>query len=322
MRVMHIRPSLVSPVIGDLTLLDHLPAEDDGWVWIDLEHADQQQESRLLTERFGIHPLAVQDAQRERHPPKLEVFQKFAFLLMKGLTADTEDIRFRTLQIAAFVGDRFLITRRSQRSVSIDGVWNDALAGEVDVGRGPAHVLYRIARRVTDRYTKIVLGLELRLDELEDEMFQSPDDRLLAELTEYNSHLKKLRRVMTYQHSTMSALSQVDTPACIVGTQHEFNDVYENTERLASLCTLYQELAVDLMQSYISLTSHRLNQIIKVLTIVTVIFLPLGLIAGLYGMNFEFMPGAGGHYGFFLTLIAMTALAATLLLVFRRLRWV
>jgi magnesium transporter len=85
---------------------------------------------------------------------------------------------------------------------------------------------------------------------------------------------------------------------------------------------LYQELAVDLMQSYISLTSHRLNQIIKVLTIVTVIFLPLGLIAGLYGMNFEYMPGAGRHYGFVLTLIAMSALAVTLLLVFRRLRWV
>lgn len=279
MRVMHIRPNLVSPVIGDLTLLGHLRGEDDGWFWIDLEHADPQQEIGLLTERFGIHPLAIQDAQRERHPPKLEGFQNFAFLLMKGLTADTEDIRFRTLQIAAFIGDRFLITRRSQRSVSIDGVWNDALTGEVDVDRGPAHVLYRIARRVTDRYTKIVLGLELRLDELEDEMFQSPDDRLLAELTEYNSRLKKLRRVMTYQHSTMSALSRVDTPDC-------------------------------------------LNQIIKVLTIVTVIFLPLGLIAELYGMNFEVMPGAGGQYGFFLTLIAMTALAATLLLVFRRLHWV
>src|SRR4029434_1982349 len=98
----------------------------------------------------------------------------------------------------------------------------------------------RSARRVTDRYTKIVLGLELRLDELEDEMFQSPDDRLLAELTEYNSRLKKLRRVMTYQHSTMSALSQVKIPACFVGTQHEFNDVYENTERLQSVCNVYE----------------------------------------------------------------------------------
>jgi magnesium transporter len=322
MRVMHIRPDLVGPVIGDLALLDQLRGEDNGWIWIDLEHADPQQESRLLTERFAIHPLAVQDAQRERHPPKLEVFRDFAFLLMKGLTADTQDIRFQTLQIAAFIGDRFLITRRSQRSVSIDGVWNDALSGEVDAGRGPAHVLYRIARRVTDRYTKIVLGLELRLDELEDEMFQSPDDRLLAELTEYNSRLKKLRRVLTYQQSTMSALSRLDTPACFGGTQHEFNDVYENTERLASLCTLYQELAVDLMQSYISVTSHRLNQIIKLLTIVTVIFLPLGLIAGLYGMNFEYMPGAGGRFGFALTLGAMSALAVTLLLVFRRLHWV
>jgi magnesium transporter len=322
MRVMHIRPNLVSPVVGDLTLLDHTRGDDAGWVWIDLEDVDPQQESRLLSERFGIHPLAVQDARRERHPPKLEVFQNFAFVLMKGLTTDTQDIRFRTLQIAAFIGDRFLITRRSQRSVSIEAAWSDALSGELDVSRGPAHVLYRIARRVTDRYTKIVLGLELRLDELEDEMFQHPDDRVLAELTEYNSHLKKLRRVMTYQHSTMLALSRVDTPTCFVSTQHEFNDAYENTERLASLCTLYQELAVDLMQSYISLTSHRLNQIIKVLTIVTVIFLPLGLIAGLYGMNFQYMPGAEGHHGFLLTLMAMSALAVTLLLVFRRLRWV
>ena len=321
MRVMHIRPGQVSPVIGDLALLDQVRGEDDGWIWIDLENADAQEESHLLTERFGIHPLAIQDAQRERHPPKVEAFQNYVFLLMKGLTHDTQDIRFRTLQIAAFIGDRFLITRRGLRSVSVDGVWNDALSGEVDAGRGPAHVLYRIARRVTDRYTKIVLELELRLDELEDEMFQSPNDRLLAELTEYSSHLKKLRRVMTYQHATMSALSRVDAPA-FVTTHHEFNDVYENTERLASLCTLHQELAVDLIQSYISLTSHRLNQIIKVLTIVTVIFLPLGLIAGLYGMNFEHMPGVGGHYGFILTLVAMSFLAITLLLVFRRLRWV
>lgn len=322
MQVMHIRPGQASPVIGDLALLDQVRGEDDGWVWIDLEHADAQEESHLLSERFGIHSLAIQDAQRERHPPKFEVFQNYAFLRMKGLTCDTQDIRFRTLQIAAFIGHRFLITRRSLRSVSVDGVWNDALSGEVDAGRGPAHVLYRIARRVTDRYTKIVLGLELRLDELEDEMFQSPNDRLLAELTEYNSHLKKLRRVMTYQHSTMSALSRVDTPVCFVSTHHEFNDVYENTERLASLCNLHQELAVDLIQSYISLTSHRLNQIIKVLTIVTVIFLPLGLIAGLYGMNFQYMPGAGGRNGFVLTLVAMSFLAVTLLLVFRRLRWV
>lgn len=321
---MHVRPSSASPgpVTGDLTLLDRLRDEDGGWIWVDLEHADPEQERRLLIEQFGIHPLTVQDAQSERHPPKLEVFHNVTFLLMKGLTADTEDIRFRTLQIAAFVGDRFLITRRNDRSVSIDGVWNDALQGGVDVQRGPAHVLYRIARRVTDRYTKIVLGLELRLDELEDEMFERPDDRLLEELTEYNSRLKKLRRVLTYQHSTMSSLAQVATPACLVGSRHEFNDVYENTERLASLCSLYQELAVDLMQSYISLTSHRLNQIIKVLTIVTVIFLPLGLIAGLYGMNFQVMPGIARQSGFFLTLIAMTVLAAVLLIVFRRLRWI
>ena len=108
----------------------------------------------------------------------------------------------------------------------------------------------------------------------------------------------------------------------LLGTHHEFNDLYENNERLASLCALYQELAVDLMQSYISLSSHRLNQIIKVLTIVTVVFLPLGLIAGLYGMNVAEIPGGAGRYGFFLILFAMAILAGVLLLVFRRLKWI
>jgi len=310
-----------SAQVGGAELLDHLDS-GEGWLWIDLEQPDAQLERELLAGRLKIHPLAIQDAQRERHPPKLEVFDGYAFLLMKGLTAETQDIRYETLQISAFCGERFLVTRRDKRSVSIEKAWEEVIDGTLDARVGPAHALYRIARLATDRYTRIVLALELRLDELEDEMFEHPGDAVLAELTEYSSRLKKLRRVMTYQHAAMSGLARLSAPSCFVRTQHEFNDVYENTERLASLCALYQELAVDLMQSYISLTSHRLNQIIKVLTIVTVIFLPLGLIAGLYGMNFQRMPGGDLSYGFALTLAGMAALAALLLVMFRRLKWI
>ena len=322
MRVMHIHPAAPGPVVGGAELLDRAAETKDGWLWVDLESPDPAEEHTLLCERFGIHPLALQDARRERHPPKLEVFGDIAFVLLKGLTAETRDIRYETLQLAAFVGDKFLITRRDERSVSIDRAWSEAVDGELDTRLGPAHVLYRVVRLVTDRYTNIVLALELRLDELENEMFRSPQDELLAELTEYNGRLKKLRRVLTYQHAAMTGLARVSSPSCFLGTRHEFNDLYENNERLASLCALYQELAVDLMQSYISLSSHRLNQIIKVLTIVTVVFLPLGLIAGLYGMNVAEIPGGAGRYGFFLILFAMAILAGVLLLVFRRLKWI
>lgn len=321
MRVMYILESH-APLVGGRELLERRSESDRGWFWIDLDQPDPGAEQSLLSEGFGIHPLALQDARRARHPPKVELFGNVALLLLRGLTASTHDIRYETLQIAAFVGERFLVTRRDAQSVSIDRAWEEAVTGSLGVLAGPAHVLYRIARLVTDRYTGIVLALEQRLDELEDEMFSRPHDRLLAELTEYNGRLKKLRRLLTYQHATMTALARASVPTCFVDTRHEFNDVYENTERLASLCTLYQELAVDLMQSYISITSHRLNQIIKVLTIVTVVFLPLGLIAGLYGMNFQQMPGSDASTGFFVVLGFMIALTAALLLVFRRLRWI
>jgi magnesium transporter len=322
MRVMRIDPAAAKPHVGGAELLDGAKGIKTGWLWVDLEGLDPTEEGALLRERFGIHPLALQDAQRERHPPKLEVFGDVAFVLLKALTAETHDIRYETLQIAAFVSDRFLVTRRATRSISIVRAWTEALDGELDTSLGPAHVLYRVMRLVTDRYTGIVVSLETRLDELEDEMFANPDDKLLAELTEYSGRLKKLRRVLTYQQEAMKGLANASSPSCFVATRHEFNDLYENNERLASLCALYQELAVDLVQGYISLSAHRLNKIIKVLTIVTVLFLPLGLIAGLYGMNVSDLPGGAGHYGFFAILVGMAMLATVLLLVFRRLKWI
>lgn len=102
---------------------------------------------------------------------------------------------------------------------------------------------------------------------------------------------------------------------------HEFNDIYENMERLASLTQLNQELAVDLLNTYLSIASHRLNQIMRVLTIVTVIFLPLGLLAGIYGMNFELMPELRWRYGYFTVLGVMLTVVTTLIVILKKKNW-
>jgi magnesium transporter len=314
-------PSAKELLQGDATLIDAWQAQAQAWIWLDLDACDPGEELRLLVERFGIHPLAIQDAQRDRHPPKFEVFPENVFVLLKGLSADTVDIRYRTLQIACFVGERFLVTRRAARSVSIDNAWKETTDGKLALSAAPAQILFRITRLITDRYTGIVLALESRLDQLEDEMLERPSDKLLAELTEYNSHIKKLRRVLDYQKAVFARLSQGQSSPALAAAQHEFNDVYENTERLASLAALLQELVNDLIQGYISITSHRMNQIMKVLTVVTVVFKPLGLMAGLYGMNIEHKPQLHWRHGYLLFLGNMAAVAGTLLWMFRRLKW-
>ena len=119
-----------------------------------------------------------------------------------------------------------------------------------------------------------------------------------------------------------SKLSAHQPPGISAERQHEINDVYENQERANSLSSLYYELASDLIDGYISLASHRLNNIIKILTIVTTIFVPLGFLAGIYGMNFEYMPELHSRSGYFILLGVMATIVTVLLLVFRRRRWI
>jgi magnesium transporter len=306
---------------GGEDLLTRWSPASNAWLWIDLEAENQKFEDEVLIERFELDPLAVTDVQRDRHPPKLELFDDYLVLLMKGLSAESQDINFATIQIGFFLGADFLISRRDLKSPSIDKIWAEAESGVLALDRGPPHALYRICRTIADRYSPIVLALEGRLEQLEDEMFREPRDEILAELMNLVSNLRKLRRVFAYQQALMTDLVVGD--ARFVGARgaHEFRDAYEQMERLASLSQLYQELAVDLMNGHISLTSHRLNQIMKVLTIVTVIFLPLGILAGVYGMNFENMPELSWRYGYFAALGTMGSVVVILLTVFRRKGW-
>ena len=177
-------------------------------------------------------------------------------------------------------------------------------------------------RTIIDRYSPIILGLEERLDDLEEEMLREPSDATLEVLIGYNSRLKKLRRLFVYQEAALAQVVAGEEAWIDDAALHEFNDAHEHMERLASLCGLFQELAVDLIDGYISLSSHRLNQIMKVLTITAVIFLPLTLLAGVYGMNFQYIPELAWHFGYFAVLALMVVIALIMLLAFKRKRWI
>ena len=307
---------------GDENLFAEWLNNPELWIWADFDNEQPSMERTYFVEVFDLHPLVIADAQRERHPPKLELFDNYFFLLVHGLDVSTPGIDFKSVPIAFFVGERFLVTRRKAQSVSIDSTWEDARTGGIEVARGPTHLAYRILRRVTDRYTSLVEGMELGIENMEDEMFENPRDALMEDLIAYGRNLKRLRRVFNYHQSVFERLSRKDQPFVGKQERHEFTDVYEHTERLASLTTLFNELTDDLMNGYISVSSHRLNQIMKVLTVVTVVFLPLALLVGIYGMNFEYIPELKFANGYFILLGVMAAIAVSLLLLFRKIRWI
>lgn len=308
-------------VVGGRELVERWKADERALIWLDLGDEPAGEAGSLLREDFGLHPLAVQDALRERHPPKLEHFGDYTFLLLRGLSAESKDTDFSTIQLALFVGRRFLVTRHSADSSSTNQLWREAQENAGRLAAGPAVLALLLCRIMVDRYLGILLALEPRLEELEDEILSSPRDELLGELAGYKSSLKKLRRIFAYHQQVFSALRNGDYP--LFGTEivHELNDVYEHQERAVSLSGLYYELAVDLVESYISLASHHLNQIMKVLTIITAIFVPLSFLAGLYGMNFENIPELHARSGYFILLGVMAGIAVTLLALFRKKRW-
>lgn len=309
-------------VVGEKELITRWQEEQTSIIWLDLQDNELKAEQRLLENVFNLHELAIVDIQKKRHPPKLELFDNALFILLKGLDEQTEDIDFGTIQIGFFIGKRFLVSRHGGTSVSINRLWQKTLVKPQLMKKGSCWIALEITRLIVLRYLNILLQLEPRLDELEDKILIEPQDTLLHELSGYRTNLKKMRRYLTYQVQIFRELREYKADAIDQSLEHEVNDIYEQLERANSLTTLYYELACDLMDSYISLASHHLNNIMKILTIVTVVFVPLTFLAGIYGMNFQNMPELESQHGYYVVLGIMLSLLSVLLYVFRKIKWI
>lgn len=317
---------------GGVELLDEWNPSIASWVWVDIDREMQSSARDLLNTRFNISQLVLDDIHRHRHPPKLEQLPNCWFLMMRGLDANSNDMDFKTIQLAFLVGKNFLITAHEEASVSIDSVWQkaDTMTEQVlpmPPQQGAEFFCYKTLRALTDRYQPIVTVLEERLEAIEEAMFIKPDDKLLAELLGYSRQLKKLRRICRYHETHLRRLLLSPSEPTLIHCSHEFTDVYEHQERLATTAQLHLEITNDLVNGYLSLSAHRLNQVMRVLTVVTVIFVPLTFIAGIYGMNFSAeasdwnMPELGFKYGYPLALGFMLTVAIALIVAFRKRGW-
>ncbi len=305
--------------VGGRELLQQWRDTPDSWIWVELFEEPVDQERKFLSEQFDLDAVAISEAQRSRHPPSFEVYKDYIYLLLKPLDAESDSLDFNTLQLAMFAGDRFLVTRHSRESPYLAKLWQ-TLESNGCANESPMSLVAAMSRRVAQRYGKVLLDLEQRLDIIEDELFDTSSDSLMKELIGYNTGLRKMHRILAYYVNVFGALrQQLEKTA---NKQHDdFDDIYAILERFNSLSTLYQNVITDLIEAYISINGHRLNQIMKVLTIVTVIFVPLTLLVGVYGMNFENMPELKSEHGYYILLSIMSGIAVVMLYLFRRVRW-
>lgn len=309
------------PVEGGEQLLDQWRASEEGFLWLDIQD-EMTDGTRDLLRSFGCEDLAIKDCSRTRHPPKVENFRANTFILFRGIAELDDALNLVPQQLGMWVGPNYLITVHKSSSVSVDELFG-MLAEDKEL-RCPSILALRLLHFASGRYLEKLMAAEERITELEDRLLDGNSEQVLKELVTYRSRLRKLRRVFNYHQRIADTL--LHDGSVFLGTgedasYHTRRDLYDRCERLLSLCTLYYELCGDLIDGHISLTSHQLNHTMKILTIITAIFVPITFIAGLYGMNFDNMPELHHEHGYYIVLGVIVALAAGMVFLFRKIRW-
>ena len=322
MTFIHLYHKIEKSVIqGGWELLDRWENNLDTLIWVNIDGKVTVKDSEILLQRLNIHPMGLQDAKLNRHPPKLEAFDDHTLIIHKGLPADVESLESKSIQIAIFVGQRFIITRHSEKSSEVESFTQELQKNTQLFEQGTGAMATRLSRLIVNRYLKVIMQLEPRLETLEKNLMGDAGEQVLSELITHKSNLTFLDRIFFYHVDIAKGLSKKVFPGFSEEDSHRLIDIHEQQERGASLTSMYYRLASDLIEGYISVSSHRLNQIMKVLTIVTAIFVPLGFLAGIYGMNFEYIPELKNHWGYFYLIGTMTTIATVLIFIFRRKKW-
>lgn len=306
---------------GGDQLIERWRESAEGFLWLDIQDAITEA-TRTLLRSFGCDDLAIADCSRTRHPPKVENFRANTFILFRGITELDEALNLVPQQLGIWVGHNYLITVHRGYSVSIDEL--SRMLPEDHLLQSPAILALRLLHYASGRYLEKLMAAEERITELEDQLLDGNSEEVLKELVTYRSRLRKLRRVFNYHQRVADTLLHDGAPYIGTGEDDSYHirrDLYDRCERLLSLCTLYYELCGDLIDGHISLTSHQLNNTMKILTIITAIFVPITFIAGLYGMNFENMPELHHEYGYYIVLAVIALLAAGMVFLFKKIRW-
>jgi magnesium transporter len=314
---------IVSPgqvTTGGEELLEQWKSGIDGFLWLDIEGPTSDKAAILLNNMFHFDPADVDTALQDRHPPRFDGHDEQFFLLLKMLDSDSHSLDFSTQQMAIFVGENYIVTRHTRESNYLAALRMRLMKANFKIDSS-YQLSALLANRMVTRYGNILLELEQRLDVLEDELLESPSDRILQELLGYNTALRKMRRILNYHLSVLNSLNRHVRKQGITAIESQCEQISEEAERFNSLAELYQNVITDLIEGYISLNSHQLNQVMRVLTVVTVLFLPLGLLVGVYGMNFENMPELKSQNGYYVLLGFMGFIVSTLIFFFHRKRW-
>jgi magnesium transporter len=259
--------------------------------WIDLVGQDDAQ-LEILRDRFDFHPLAIEDCAHLDQRPKVEEYGRYLFIVTQGFSCKTEHVKDLEMhELHTFVGENYLVTVHLQSIPALENVWQRAAGDSVLVRRGLDFIGYLIIDGMVDDNFPILDTVADELESIEDAVLSNPRRQDLSRIFELKHHLVQMRKVLSPQRDALSTLSKRGDARVSEKTSLYFRDVYDHLVRIVESIEANRDLLGNALEAYLSAVSQRTNEIMKYLTIMSAVFLPLAFVVGFFGQNFEDLPG-------------------------------
>ncbi|MDD2319992.1 MAG: magnesium/cobalt transporter CorA [Geobacteraceae bacterium] len=307
--------------ITDLT--ECFPCVDASTVtWIDVNSVHHVELVAKLGECFGLHPLVVEDILNTDQRPKLEDYGDYLYIVFRALTCNGSRCSMETEQISLILGSNFVLSFQEKESKIFARVRERIRTGKGrTVKSGADYLAYSLLDTVVDNYFIVLETLGERLEALEDALVENPAAQTLREIHLLKRDLIFLRRSVWPLREVLNGLQREDSTLVTESTKVYLRDVYDHTIHAIDSLETFRDMISSMLDIYLSSASNRLNEVMKVLTIIATIFIPLTFISGVYGMNFRFMPELKWRWGYPAVLLLMAGVSAYMLYYFKKKKW-
>ena len=292
-------------------------------VWVNLSNPTPEEGRAILADVFHFHELAVEDALSALEFPKVESYGDYLYLILHRIDFEVPEHCFRTHDVDFFLGPNYLVTIHSGESRSIDQVCQVCTRNSRALGEGAAAFMHRIIDAMVDHYRPEVDELGERLDEIEQKVFDASSPQLARDILDFKRDVSSLRRVVQPQRDVVGRLGRREFALIDEQIAYRFRDVYDHLARLVDESLFLQDRITSLLDANMTTVSNQLNSVMKVLTVIATLFMPLTVLTGMWGMNVTLPHFPGGDAAQFWWVAGMmVALSVGMLAYFRRRGWI
>ena len=290
--------------------------------WINIDGVHRVDVIEKIGRHFHLHPLALEDIVNTGQRPKIEDFSDSIFIVLRMLYHDERAGETRAEQLSLALGPNWTITFQENAGDVFDSVRERVRSDKGRIRKmGADYLAYALIDAVVDSYFMILEKIGEDIEEIEDELVTNPSPETLQTIHHLKRQMIFLRKSVWPLREVISRLERWESPLIQKSTYIYLRDVYDHTIQVIDAIETFRDMLSGMLDIYLSSVSNRMNEVMKVLTIIATIFIPLTLVAGLYGMNFKYMPELEWPYGYPLVLLFMLTIGVLMVIYFRRKRW-